>query len=135
MAVSKLKSPSQFLNGTLTSRPSFTSEHGDHHPIVGARPGIVQDRFSDKSSDDDEFDEEHKDNSTLSTTAQNCPNCVNGQIKRVPAVVKPERWKTLLAFTYVLLVSWATAFVMGKFKSSQVSAWQSATISPGLCRS
>ena len=26
--------------------------------------------------------------------------------------LKPERWKTLLAFLYVLLVSWVTAFVM-----------------------
>ena len=34
----------------------------------------------------------------------------NPKVKMTP--LKPERWKTLLAFLYVLLVSWVTAFVM-----------------------
>ena len=34
----------------------------------------------------------------------------NPKMKQTP--LKPERWKTLLAFLYVLLVSWVTAFVM-----------------------
>ena len=40
-----------------------------------------------------------------------CPSCNNNQkVKSRP--LKPERWKTILAFSYVLLVSWVTAFVM-----------------------
>ena len=40
-----------------------------------------------------------------------CPYCNNNQ-KVKPKPLKPERWKTILAFSYVLLVSWVTAFVM-----------------------
>ena len=40
-----------------------------------------------------------------------CPYC-HQQPKVLPVIIKPERWKALLAFLYVLVVSWITAFVM-----------------------
>lgn len=40
-----------------------------------------------------------------------CPNCHQIRMQK-RAEIPPERWKTVLAFLYVLLVSWLTAFVM-----------------------
>ena len=40
-----------------------------------------------------------------------CPNCHQIRMQK-KAEIPPERWKTVLAFLYVLLVSWLTAFVM-----------------------
>ena len=40
-----------------------------------------------------------------------CPNCHQIRMQK-KAEIPPERWKTILAFSYVLLVSWLTAFVM-----------------------
>ena len=40
-----------------------------------------------------------------------CPNCHQIRMQKKTEIPK-ERWKTILAFLYVLLVSWWTAFVM-----------------------
>merc|ERR1719400_484123 len=60
--------------------------------------------FSDGDpSDEDEISDLRKE--------KMCSYCHhNPKMKQTP--LKPERWKTLLAFLYVLLVSWVTAFVM-----------------------
>jgi len=60
--------------------------------------------FSDGDpSDEDEISDLRKE--------KMCRYChQNPKVKMTP--LKPERWKTLLAFLYVLLVSWVTAFVM-----------------------
>lgn len=57
-------------------------------------------------------DELSDDESRSSKDKPYCPHCHNQKVKRAPLEFKPERWKTLLAFLYGLLVSWITSFVM-----------------------
>ena len=57
--------------------------------------------------------EERKTSSaTLPGSTSVCFSCLNRQMRNFSQNLRPERWKTLLAFLYVLLVSWITAFVM-----------------------
>jgi hypothetical protein len=87
-AVSRLKAPPALTNGYQKS--------------AADNPDDV-----DSSEDeDDDLDE------SPAPSSKSCPVCNSLKIKRGPVDIKPERWKTLLAFSYVLVVSWITAFVM-----------------------
>lgn len=89
--ISKLKNP--LPNGTS----------------AGAKPvNLLSDNEEREISDVDLSDEEALSETRKNTTCSYCNN--NPKVKFTP--LKPERWKTLLAFLYVLLVSWVTAFVM-----------------------
>jgi len=61
-----------------------------------------------ESQSSDEEAEQVEKLESLST----CPYCHNVRPKKYSTDIRPERWKTFLAFMYVLLVSWITAFVM-----------------------
>ncbi len=74
----------------------------------GSAKHVLSDEDSFNNSDDDPSDGEHP----ISPRDLACPYCNNQALKLPPLDFKPERWKTLLAFLYVLLVSWVTAFVM-----------------------
>ena len=53
-----------------------------------------------RSSDDEELD----------AKASTCVYCHGVKVKKSQSEFKPERWKTLLAFLYALMVSWVSAF-------------------------
>ena len=57
-------------------------------------------------------DERKASSATLPGSTSVCFSCLNRQMRNFSQNLKPERWKTVLAFLYVLLVSWLTAFVM-----------------------
>ena len=57
-------------------------------------------------------DERKTSTATLPGSTSVCFSCLNRQMRNFGQNLRPERWKTLLAFLYVLLVSWITAFVM-----------------------
>ena len=76
----------------------------------GAAKLLTQSTDDARSSEDDEnlLNEANHPNNLKGT----CPYCNNTKIGKSQLDFKPERWKTLLAFLYVLMVSWLTAFVM-----------------------
>ena len=57
-------------------------------------------------------DERKTSSATLPGSTSLCFSCLNRQMRNFGQNLRPERWKTILAFLYVLLVSWVTAFVM-----------------------
>ena len=57
-------------------------------------------------------DERKTSSATLPGSTSVCFSCLNRQMRNFGQNLRPERWKTVLAFLYVLLVSWITAFVM-----------------------
>lgn len=87
-------------------RPQKLAAPLEDNKESGSSPG--------SSSDLDEIaDEDHLVEELLeSSKGQQCPFCHHQRAKRGPVVIRPERWKTVLAFLYVLVVSWITAFVM-----------------------
>ena len=62
-------------------------------------------KTSQKSNEEEEIDIQHLRDYVM------CPNCHQIRMQKKSEIPK-ERWKTILAFLYVLLVSWWTAFVM-----------------------
>jgi len=91
--ISKLKNPipSTILSKSVALMSENEEIRGEIHSSDGDR------------SDEDDISDMGKE--------KMCRYChQNPKVKISP--LKPERWKTLLAFLYVLLVSWVTAFVM-----------------------
>ena len=87
--VSRLKSPALTVSNCTAAKPTSDED------------SVIQ-------SDDDVS---NGDNEILSLP-QACPYCNRQNVKKIALDFKPERWKALLAFLYVLVVSWITAFVM-----------------------
>ena len=71
-------------------------------PSVKGNNHVNQSLAKEESEEFSEVEEDHH---------LSCPYC-HHQPKVIPVIIKPERWKALLAFLYVLVVSWITAFVM-----------------------
>lgn len=90
----------------IKSKTSSTIRLMNHN---GAAKLLTQSTDDARSSEDDEnLNEANHPNNPKGT----CPYCNNAKIGKSQLDFKPERWKTLLAFLYVLMVSWLTAFVM-----------------------
>jgi len=88
-SIARLKSSSQQLVGHNGHAAKPISKHDSDAEIV-------------RSSDDEELD----------AKASTCVYCHGVKVKKSQSEFKPERWKTLLAFLYALMVSWVSAFVM-----------------------
>ena len=86
-SIARLKSSSQQLVGHNGHAAKPISKHASDSEIV-------------RSSDDEELD----------AKASTCVYCHSVKVKRSQSEFKPERWKTLLAFLYALMVSWVSAF-------------------------
>ena len=90
----------------IKSKTSSTIRLMNHN---GTAKLLTQSTDDARSSEDDEnLNEANHPNNPKGT----CPYCNNAKIGKSQFDFKPERWKTLLAFLYVLMVSWLTAFVM-----------------------
>ena len=80
-------------NSTLQNNSELHSDDNDIH------------KTSQKNNEEEEIDIQHLRDYVM------CPNCHQIRMQKKTEIPK-ERWKTILAFLYVLLVSWWTAFVM-----------------------
>ena len=93
-SATKLISTRRFSsNSMLVNNSELPSDDNDIH------------KTSQKSNEEEEIDIQHLRDYVM------CPNCHQIRMQKKTEIPK-ERWKTILAFLYVLLVSWWTAFVM-----------------------
>ena len=95
-------------SGNELTRRKVSSKAGPGGDVAAASAGVTATAASGSSV----ADERKTSAATLPGSTSVCFSCLNRQMRNFGQNLRPERWKTLLAFLYVLLVSWLTAFVM-----------------------
>ena len=96
-------------SGNELTRRKVSSKAGPGGDVAAAASAAVTATAASGSS---VADERKTSAATLPGSTSVCFSCLNRQMRNFGQNLRPERWKTLLAFLYVLLVSWLTAFVM-----------------------
>ena len=95
-------------SGNELTRRKVSSKAGPGGDVAAASAAVTATAASGSSM----ADERKTSAATLPGSTSVCFSCLNRQMRNFGQNLRPERWKTLLAFLYVLLVSWLTAFVM-----------------------